>query len=838
MKRIEINNFLNGYDKYLTKLSAFKWTSKIVKTNLFDSQYHYNSLCKYFKKIPFQYEIVKGLYYTIIASENEGNIVDKILKTLNIDLSYEEFLRIVENELKTLKLTETKPKISHTSMQNNQIVWLYYAFFWAWYRVENGEIKIKDVSKKIALELLRYHLKFIEYKIAEKTQEKRYGKWFFEKSTNYVVRVIEILSAMYQEDKNRFKNYLQANDLMENFLVQTGNINERDKFKRIEDIDSKAMFILYRIDSYNKIDLKSTRRLAKDDFLDSLEDDYTYYKKLVNKRFKSKDSGGGGGEKTKSFLSGNYEEDYYTGFSYELNLNDLDATEDEETEIKSNIKLLKRVESKDTDDDYFPNFREQKKINRAFSANYTKSALYLFSNYKFPDVNHLKEFIKFVSSDINLNKNTNETFFKIIFLLSLLMGYDYKYIMTIFFSKKKNKEISYKDQEILVKLDKEIFSKTKNNKFFEQSFNKISYKIPYLCNSVIAQISNKLPEKYDSLEDDYYEYIKSLTKKFDKKIVIDPKNTHILLISYRRSKMLEDMTVLHCVYKKQYADRSRLAYSSTPKESQIYSDFLNEWYKELELDSAFAKILGLKKDYFVETKLSKPIFAGSHRILDHKVSKNFFFTLKRMIKREKRLTDKFNLFTIYLRYAMSLLMGTRTFNGSDSFEKLSMNCVIISEKSNTLIDGIRAIPLCNTMQKLIFEYKRLSKKLKLDNINKPIFVKLDCNNQKNVSNFSIDCAKKVIKRQKSINYSSFNRDDFMEFLNNVPLNTGRHIISKYATEFNVNGFFVEAFLGHYIKGGEQMGIYSTMNMKNYIDKIQELTEHIAQVYGVEKIDDI
>ena len=72
----------------------------------------------------------------------------------------------------------------------------------------------------------------------------------------------------------------------------------------------------------------------------------------------------------------------------------------------------------------------------------------------------------------------------------------------------------------------------------------------------------------------------------------------------------------------------------------------------------------------------------------------------------------------------------------------------------------------------------------------------------------------------------------INFVEKVPINTGRHTIPKYAISHNINGFYLEAFLGHYISVGVQMGIYSTIDMQEYVKTMRTLTQNIADVYGV------
>ena len=72
----------------------------------------------------------------------------------------------------------------------------------------------------------------------------------------------------------------------------------------------------------------------------------------------------------------------------------------------------------------------------------------------------------------------------------------------------------------------------------------------------------------------------------------------------------------------------------------------------------------------------------------------------------------------------------------------------------------------------------------------------------------------------------------IEFLDSAPMNIGRHIISKYAVETNLNGFYLEAFLGHYVSGAEHFGTFSNLNFKNYVQTMREFLSQIAEIYGI------
>ncbi len=181
----------------------------------------------------------------------------------------------------------------------------------------------------------------------------------------------------------------------------------------------------------------------------------------------------------------------------------------------------------------------------------------------------------------------------------------------------------------------------------------------------------------------------------------------------------------------------------------------------------------------------------------------------------------FNYVSIYIRFALSLLVGTRTFLDSANIEHVSYHLKVmrIIEKSNTKISGIRIIPLCNTALKLIQKYKQITKDRGLNNHNFYLYFDNDYHIF-NVNNI------RLIK----------NLDDMIvNFVENVPLNFGRHLFSKHAIERDLPQDYIDAFLGHYMAGLEQFGIYSTINFKEYVRQITEITEMCAKKYKIKEI---
>ena len=54
----------------------------------------------------------------------------------------------------------------------------------------------------------------------------------------------------------------------------------------------------------------------------------------------------------------------------------------------------------------------------------------------------------------------------------------------------------------------------------------------------------------------------------------------------------------------------------------------------------------------------------------------------------------------------------------------------------------------------------------------------------------------------------------------------------YKIEKKLNPIYIETFLGHYISGAEQLGIYSPLHIPSYIHYIRENMQNIANLFGI------
>jgi hypothetical protein len=149
-----------------------------------------------------------------------------------------------------------------------------------------------------------------------------------------------------------------------------------------------------------------------------------------------------------------------------------------------------------------------------------------------------------------------------------------------------------------------------------------------------------------------------------------------------------------------------------------------------------------------------------------------------------------------------------------------MKTLNISEKSQALLAGARVIPLCETIIKMIKRYIEAAEVIGIKNISDVMLL---------IDNKVVPYNTKVSKKL----FTEYGLDYFLiDFIDKVPLNVGRHVMTYYATKDNINDDYVKAYKGHYFAGAEQFGIFSTFNIREFSSTIYQLNEKIAGIYGI------
>jgi len=486
-------------------------------------------------------------------------------------------------------------------------------------------------------------------------------------------------------------------------------------------------------------------------------------------------------------------------------------------------KRKKRYESSEPDRN-IPSFSQQRQRNKAFSANITKRSLLLDTSYDIPPLSILKCFLQeFTSSKKDIN-----FIYDSIFLLDISLGIGYEKIVELLYNRKKL--ITLKNNIIRININEKLFS-TYRNKYIHDSNTKIEYYIPERLQILLETTKQLMIDlnittlSTTTEAEKYFEYIKAKKDDFTYTINFNAKHMWKIITNFARTYKTEDMTSMLCVGRYQQNDTPRLAYTSTQKISQKHSKLVEKLYIFLDLHKIIEKKLDLETTIYKETpSLSFDLdFVGSSQVAKKDLAKEFFMTIQTKIKtyHYKKSHEYFNIVAIYTKFALSFLLGTREYTNSSNLSRISFetSTLIITEKANTLLAGLRVIPLCDTAKKIIENYQYLCKSLNINHDDIYLVV---------------DKEAKVYKTNDAIEYCK--KQDFeiiiTEFVENVPLNTGRHLITKEAFLTNFNLTYIETLLGHYIAGGEQLGSYSNLNILNYINETKIFLEAIAYEYSI------
>jgi len=265
-----------------------------------------------------------------------------------------------------------------------------------------------------------------------------------------------------------------------------------------------------------------------------------------------------------------------------------------------------------------------------------------------------------------------------------------------------------------------------------------------------------------------------------------------------------------------------LAYTATPVDMGEYSHWLNEYIEILGIKSDLQNHLfgkAFSSEIIINTE-QKMELIGSKKIVKIDVLIEFLKNIENLLK-ERRLDKytRFNIYSMHVRYTLSILLGTRDFSISVDLNRISWkkNIIIIKEKGKYKNSGYRAIPLCSISQKIIKNYLLVLESFNVEDKAVILFYK-----RKQVpailSNIKV-VFKDFIFYKKYLN--------LYEMIDLIPLNVGRHILTTMATAAGVDRDDMNAFMGHAINGGETLGIYSFHNVKEYRNTFTMILVHIS-----------
>jgi site-specific recombinase XerD len=200
-----------------------------------------------------------------------------------------------------------------------------------------------------------------------------------------------------------------------------------------------------------------------------------------------------------------------------------------------------------------------------------------------------------------------------------------------------------------------------------------------------------------------------------------------------------------------------------------------------------------------------------------------------ILLKERRLDKyaRFNIYSIHVRYTLSLLLGTRDFGKSVDLGRISRKhkVIMIQEKGKETNTGFRCIPLSELAQTVIRNYLNTLEKFGIKTKAVVIF------DGKNTVPLTLATMQKAFKE-----FNFYKKHmELYEMLNLVPLNLGRHLITSMATEAGILQDDMNAFMGHAVNGGELLGRFSMHDTQKYRNTFGTILNEIARIYRLKDI---
>lgn len=420
------------------------------------------------------------------------------------------------------------------------------------------------------------------------------------------------------------------------------------------------------------------------------------------------------------------------------------------------------------------------------------------------------------------------------FILCVVLGSHAEIVLKLLRGDEKTPLRLTDDGLMSMDVDASLFASKVNSSLLTRGKDRLYFSLPHSMKLLIAHLKRKLSATDIDDESFLSEYKKSIEAYakhgFPKTISIKVKQVHRFLPSYIKTLDADSLTSLLVTGVSSRNEGSKLAYTSTRTQADDHSELLKQFWNDLGLDESVSVLIGIPNVFKTEVStVPKQEFTGSSKVVDAQKATSFFNTIRlNLYTYHKNDMEYFNLFSIYIRYAMSLLMGTRGFLDSANFTSYSEELELwsINEKSQDISSGIRFVPVCDVMQTLLTEYIHLLVSRGLASM---VYIFSDFQ----YVPFRPEKAHQALLEMSDLPENV--RDVLCEYVMNVPLNSGRHLFTQKAIDFSVSAHYIDTYLGHYAQGEEQLGKFSTLCVADYCNEIKQLTTMIANEYGIKEL---
>ena len=789
------------------------------------------------------------LLFILKVSEHKERLLE-ILSVVSPETSIDDLYKATKQEIQYYEelAKEDKKYILCEKVKGNALnpikdtpsIWCFLSLYWAYQPEKNNQyFLIKIYNHKIGDLALKFLLYFHKMKQKEENTSVKHKDSFYEDLTPRVVRIIDILSEMSKQN-NHYINELylpsKEKDLAINFLhIQINNKWEQTVFSIKLSTEIKKEVIIYKHDGERLDFTIIPSRTTTKGSLNNLNKTYSQLMKLYNLDLaNSTNNYSLGGKKLyiiKNFRAIPTEQEEELIYAEEDIDSEIQNMEDQIEKrltrkvYRRDMKVSNKAEEDLVEKEYvIPNAFQQHKRNIAFSSSLSKHKLLLASDYDIPTNLHLKAFC--ASLPLNNLKNKAYTGF---FILSVILGAKPEDIMYLL-QEKEEGSLEYKNATIEIKINNSLFANHYSS-LLDKNKNVLKFGTHTILNILIIFMKRTINSKEFQKRiflNSYKRFIKYAVKEFPKTITIKWNQTHRYLAQYMQENGKDVFTGKLITSAYTQNDTAKLAYTSTRSNATEHSHLLIEYWNTLDLNEVAKKIIGINSIPTSNTSsVASQDFTGSSQGVNAEKTTAFFITLRNNIfNTQEDQNLYFNLVSIYSRYAMSILAGTRTFKESGNFTSYNEELGIwfINEKAQDVASGTRLVPICDTLKSILYFYQKLLKEKGLKN---NFFLTID----DEYVPFTVYLAHKIIKNTPNLE----DGETLEEYVRDVPLNTGRHLFVRKAIDELVNVHYISTYLSHYAAGEEHLGIYSTLDINNYSKTIKTLTTKISHEYGIKEL---
>ena len=334
----------------------------------------------------------------------------------------------------------------------------------------------------------------------------------------------------------------------------------------------------------------------------------------------------------------------------------------------------------------------------------------------------------------------------------------------------------------------------------------------------LSIVDTFLEEFYKKIDD----YLKLQLKNNKKRIILSLTSINKLFLHYY--KKYNNYSELNLLYTQSISknDEARLCYNTTRDRLINFENAMNELYN---------KIYDKNHDSLLK-EISENFWVGSPYFIKPGSFKKFIFEITKI--KSNDIIEILNLNMIFIRYGLSILLGTRDFHNSSNLTEYSkeLKILLIQEKAKNLYSSKRIIPLSDLALKLINIFNKIKSEYNITS-NYPILLS---KNKENFNENKYD-ENKLSKKNLKIFLDSLDRSLYEEsikyieyFINNTKLNFGRHVITSYLSSSSLQSNYLDAFLNHFKMGKEDQGIFSNFYNLDYIESIISKLNEVSSLY--------